>query len=273
MPMRLDAMQFYEKYESPEEWARIVTGRGYRAVSSPVDHTAPIDEARAYREAAERNDLVIAEVGVWRNTCTDDEAERRENLATAKAMLHLADELGARCAVNIAGARTRRGGPDDLTPEAFDRVVETVREIIDAVNPTRTYYCLETMAYMLPDSVEVYAELLRAVDRERFAAHCDPVNLCVSPRVVHANGDLIRHFFATLGPRIRSCHAKDVHLSGELTVHISEVMPAQGVLDYPTYLREINRLDPEMPLMIEHLASDAAYREAAAYIRGVEERP
>lgn len=268
--MRLGAMQLFEDYDSPEQWARIVTAHGYTAASTPVDESASADEVAAYQQAALDSDLLIAEVGVWRNTCTDDEAQRAANIETAKRKLALADELGARCAVNVTGERTRRGAPDDLTDEAFDRVVEVVRSIIDDVKPTRTYYCLETMAYMLPDSVQTYSSLLRAIDRDHFGVHCDPVNLCTSVRTYHDNGSMIRHFFKELGPHIRSCHAKDVFLSGQLTVHISEVMPGEGALDYRTFIREINALDPDLPLMIEHLKTDAEYRQAADYIRSVE---
>ena len=42
-----------------------------------------------------------------------------------------------------------------------------------------------------------------------------------------------------------------------------------GNLDYRTFLRELNRLDPDMPLMLEHLATAEDYHAAAGHIRGV----
>lgn len=264
-------MKLFKEYSTPEEWVAIVRERGYRAVSTPVTEHASEKEIAAYRRAAEKNDLLIAEVGIWNNPSCNDETLRREAVETCKAKLHLADQLGARCAVNTAGARTRKAGGDDLTSEAFERIVETVREIIDAVKPVHTCYCLEAMPWMLPDSVETYKDLVRAVDREHFGVHCDPVNLINSPRRYFGNGLLIRHFFSELGPHIRSCHAKDIVLTSELTVHLSECRPGKGALDYKTFLREINDLDPDMPLMIEHLQSDEEYRKAADYIIKVEE--
>jgi sugar phosphate isomerase/epimerase len=269
--MRLGAVKLFKEYSTPEEWVAIVRERGYRAVSTPVTEDASEKEIAAYRRAAEKNDLVIAEVGIWNNPSCNDETLRREAVETCKAKLHLADQLGARCAVNTAGARTKKAGGDDLTSEAFERIVETVREIIDAVNPVHTSYCLEAMPWMLPDSVETYKDLVRAIDRKHFGVHCDPVNLINSPRRYFGNGLLIRHFFSELGPHIRSCHAKDIILTPELTVHMSECRPGKGVLDYKTFLREINDLDPDMPLMIEHLHTDEEYRKAADYIRKVDE--
>ncbi len=268
--MRLGAVKLFVNYSTPQEWVQAVKERGYRAVSTPVTERASEEEIASYRLAAEKNDLLIAEVGIWNNPSCNDETLRREAIETCKAKLHLADQLGARCAVNTAGARTGRAKGDDLTSEAFEGIVDTIREIIDDVDPIHSCYCLEAMPWMLPDSVEVYKDLVRAIDREHFGVHCDPVNLINSPRRYFGNGLLIRHFFTELGPHIRSCHAKDITLTSELTVHMSECIPGRGALDYKTFLREINNLDPDMPLMIEHLRSDEEYRNAADYIRKAE---
>jgi hypothetical protein len=64
----------------------------------------------------------------------------------------------------------------------------------------RTFYTLETMPWMYPDSTDAYLRLLRAVDRPRFAVHFDPVNLISSPQRCFCNADLIRDFIARLGP-------------------------------------------------------------------------
>jgi hypothetical protein len=61
--------------------------------------------------------------------------------------------------VNIAGARGEKwDGPyaDNFSQDIFDLIVETVRGIIDAVKPTRTFYTLEPMPYIFPDSADGY---------------------------------------------------------------------------------------------------------------------
>jgi sugar phosphate isomerase/epimerase len=54
-----------------------------------------------------------------------------------------------------------------------------------------------------------------------------------------------------------------------LTVHLDEVRPGLGGLDYPVFLSELARLDPDLPLMLEHLPGTDDYREAAAHVRSV----
>jgi sugar phosphate isomerase/epimerase len=222
--------------------------------------------------AARKANIVIAEVGAWSNPLSPDKATRQAALDTCKKSLALADNIGARCCVNIAGSRgSKWDGPhtDDLTEETFEMIVETVRKIIDSVKPTRSFYTLETMPWMYPDSADNYLQLIEAIDRKTFAVHLDPVNLVNSPQRYFKNGELIAECFTKLGPYIKSCHAKDIYLRDNLTVHLDEVRPGLGHFDYRTYLRELNQLDAEIPLMLEHLPNEEEYKLAAEYIRTV----
>jgi sugar phosphate isomerase/epimerase len=260
----------FESGDDPDRYLAAARAEGYRAVFCPLGPAASDDAARRFRSAADRADLVIAETGAWSNPLSPDETIRREALAKCQAMLDLAERVGARCCVNIAGSRGAKwDGPDraDLTDDTFDRIVLSVRAIIDAVKPQRTFYTLEPMPWMFPDSADSYLRLIRAIDRPRFAVHFDPVNIVSSPQRYFATGDLIRDFVARLGPHIRSCHAKDIILRDHLTVHLDECRPGTGALDYRTLLRELDRLDPELPLMLEHLPDAAEYRLAAGHIR------
>ena len=148
-------------------------------------------------------------------------------------------------------------------------IVETTRAIVDAVKPRLAFYTLETMPWMYPDSVDSYVALLDAIDRPQCAAHLDPVNLVCSPQRYFANGPLIRECFEKLGPRIKSCHAKDIILRDTLTTHLDEVCPGQGGLDYAVYLAELSKLDPDVPLMLEHMKREEDYLAGASYIRSV----
>ncbi len=99
-----------------------------------------------------------------------------------------------------------------MTEAVFDQVVEVTRKIIDAVKPTRTFFALEAMPWAFPYSSDTYLQLLKAIDRERFGVHLDPVNMITSPQDYYRNGALIKEMFAKLGPHIKSCHAKDITL-------------------------------------------------------------
>jgi sugar phosphate isomerase/epimerase len=269
--MRLGGPLFAEP-DSPDSWVAAVHLAGYRAAYCPVSPEADTATIKAYAEAARKADIVIAEVGAWSNPLSPDPATAAAALEKCKASLALADRIGACCCVNIAGScGSKWDGPDaaDLTDNAFDRIVMTVRAIIDIIKPTRTFYTLETMPWMYPDSPDAYLRLIKAIDRKAFAVHLDPVNLVCSPQLYFANGRLIEECFAKLGAHIKSCHAKDILLRQNLTVHLDEVRPGEGKLDYPVFLRALSRLDTNVPLMLEHLPGEEEYRAAAAHIRRV----
>jgi sugar phosphate isomerase/epimerase len=269
--MRLGGPIFMSHHDPPG-WAQAVRSLGYRAAYCPVDARADEPTVSAYVQAAQEAGLVIAEVGAWSNSISPDDEIRRKSVAYCQEQLALAERVGARCCVNIAGARGEQwDGPyvANLTEDTFALIVDTVRQIIDAVRPTRTYYTLETMPWVYPDSVESYLRLIQAIDRPRFAVHLDPANLVCSPQRYFANGALIRECCQKLGPHIRSCHGKDIAIAGQMTTHLSEVRPGLGGLDYATFLRELDKLEPDVPLMLEHLPNAEEYALAANYVRTV----
>ena len=259
-------------YTDPDAWVSAIQAEGYRAAYCPLEADASDDLVEAYAKAAREADIVIAEVGAWSTPLSPDEDTRRAAFEHCRNQLYLADRIGALCCVNISGSRGEQwDGPDpaNYTEETFDMIVESVRAIIDVVKPKRTFYTLETMPWMYPDSTESYVRLIEAIDRPRFAVHFDPVNIVNSPERYYKNGELIRDFIEKLGPHIKACHAKDVLMTPKFNAHIDQVQPGLGALDYGVYLRELDRLNPDMPLMLEHLETQEEYRQAAEYVRKV----
>jgi len=267
--MRLGAPLF-EDASTPENWVAALRRKGYSAAYCPVGTNASDAAIGEYAQAAKEGDIIIAEVGAWSSPMSRDEATAADGRRRCVEALRLADQIGANCCVNVSGSRGlpwNSHDPENLTPATFDIIVGFVQWLIDEVKPTRTCFTLETMQWMYPDSPESYAQLVKANDREHFAAHFDPTNLVCSPQLYYRTGEIITEFVAKLGPKIKSCHAKDISLSGKSTVHLDEVLPGTGNLDYRTFLRELNTLGPDMPLMVEHLTSEEQFDQAAAFIR------
>jgi sugar phosphate isomerase/epimerase len=125
------------------------------------------------------------------------------------------------------------------------------------------------MQWSYPHTADDYVDLIKAIDRKQFAVHFDPVNMIWSPERYFHTGDIIRDFVAKLGPHIRSCHAKDTTLSDKLTVHLDEIRPGLGNLDYKVFLKELSGLAPDVTLMLEHLKGAEEYQLAADHIRSV----
>jgi sugar phosphate isomerase/epimerase len=269
--MRLGAPIFADK-STPDAWIQAVQSKSYRAANCPLEPNASDEAVRDYARAARRADILIAEVGAWSNPLSPDEQERRAAIEKCKNSLDLAERIGAHHCVNISGSRSKQWDgphPDNLSEETFEMIVQTTREIVDAVRPTRTFYTLETMPWAFPDSPQSYLRLIEAIDRPGFGVHLDPVNMMNSPYRFFGNADFLRECFSVLGPHIKGAHAKDITLGTHLTVHLDEARPGQGSLDYRVLLGEMNKLDADVPLMLEHLPGEDDYDLAAAFVRSV----
>lgn len=258
-----------KKFTSSEEWVTLAREMGYTAVYFPLNSKADIKDIDAYAKAARDAGLVISEVGVWNNTLDPRTDKRAENVEYAVHQLELADYIGANCCVNIAGSYSEQwDGPhrDNLTEKGFADIVDTTVRIIDAAKPKNTVYCLEPMPWMYPHTADSYLDLIKAIDRPGFGAHIDIVNIINSPVLVYRTGEVIREWFSKLGGYIRSCHAKDITLSGELTVHLSECRPGTGEMDYRTYIDCVDKLGNKACLMLEHMTEHTDYVEAMRYL-------
>ena len=252
--------------DDPDALARAHRAKGYRAAYCPELRLDDRERIRATVEAFARHDVVIAEVGRWVNLLDPDAAARRRNLQTVTDGLALAEAVGARCCVDIAGSFSATSWfgphPDNLGERFFEAAVENARKILDAVKPARTTFCYEMMAWSLPDSPDACLRLLKAVDRPAFSVHLDPCNLVNSPERYYRASDLLRECYRKLGPRIASVHVKDLAWELEMAVHFREVPIGKGSIDHGVLLAEHARNAPGAPLMLEHLASAAEYDAA-----------
>jgi sugar phosphate isomerase/epimerase len=260
----------------PEALARAHRAKGYRAAYCPEVRLEDRERIRAIELAFERNEVVIAEVGRWVNLLDPDAEARRKNLAAVTEGLALAEAVGARCCVDIAGSFSTTSWfgphPDNLSDRLFDAAVENARAIIDAVKPHRTRLCYEMMAWSLPDSPDACLRMLRAVDRRAFAVHLDPCNLVNSPERYYRSADLVRECYAKLGPHVASVHVKDLTWDVEMAMHFREVRIGLGSIDHGAWLTEHARHCPDVPLMLEHLPNEAEYDAARDHVRSAGER-
>lgn len=265
--MRLGAPVFH--CSSAEEWAKKHIEKGYGAAYWPLGPDADSRLEADYRRAAEKHGLVIAEVGIWRNTMDPDPVKQEENIRYSIKCLKLADRIGARCCVNIAGSLSRRWDgphPDNMTESTMEKIVRITQRIIDEADPKETAFTLEPMPWMYPSDLSSMQELLRRVDRPAMGVHVDMCNMMSGCDRIYRSGAITREFFGALGPKIRSVHAKDVVLHDELTTHISETIPGHGLFDHAELLTQCARL-PDICVLCEHLSTPGEYDEATAFLR------
>jgi sugar phosphate isomerase/epimerase len=234
-------------------------------------------QAAPIRAAYARAGVTIAEICLPNNLCTDDLDERERIAERVVTAMQFADEVG--CAVTVAcsggynprfwiGADARNFGE-----QGYQAIVAVCRSIAERAERrgVRAVLCIEPVIVNVICSVERLARLVDEVHSPHIQAHMDAANL-MSLDNIYDNGRHIAAWFAALGGRIRSVHAKDSILEDRLTLHIDERMPGQGQLDFAAYLHAVDRLPAETPFVVEHLATGAEIAQAVGYIRTLAQR-
>lgn len=264
-------------YDSAAHWAEYQLELGCRTCVFPVQSSesgvkgSDLEKKIVdYRDAAAKAGITIAEVGVWRNALAKDPDERKKNIDYCVEQLRLADFVGARCCVNVAGttgARWDGGYRENFSKEMRREIISVVREIIDRADPKNTYFTLEPMPWMVPTGPDDYLRLLDEVGRDRFAVHMDIINMISSADRYFHPEELVDECAEKLGTGIRSCHIKDVHLNEAYTLRLEECPPGQGEFPLRYYAEKMNAIDPEMPMIVEHLKSDDEYPKYVEYLK------
>lgn len=256
-----------------EKWAKTQCELGCRAVTFPLNCESDDNLIEAYKAAAMQNDLVIAEVGVWRNTLDSDMNQRSRMIDYAERQLALAERVGARCCVNVAGTphgpRWDGGYAANFDASTRQQIIKMVQTIIDDVKPRHTKFTLEPMPWMVPCGPDDYLRLIEEVNREEFGVHLDLINMVTSPERYFALNEFMDECFDKLGKYIRSCHLKDIRLLEDYTFQLKECACGEGILDVRRYLDKITSLDEDMPVLIEHLNSDEEYIRSFKYVRSL----
>ena len=124
---------------------------------------------------------------------------------------------------------------------------------------------------MIPDSPEVYLQLIRDVDRPQFAAHMDFVNMINCPRRYLAAEQFVAECFGELAPLIKSTHIKDSRMHPmNLTALLEECSPGEGSLDFAKILKILDdRLPADAPVLLEHMTTFEEYEKAYNYLAGI----
>lgn len=259
------------QHKDAKGWASRMKELGCGSVVFPLDYTASDNDIADYVDAAKNAGLVIAEVGIWRNVFAIDSVEREQARERARGQLRLADEIGALCCVNVAGTYGGQqwdgGYRENFTAECWEQLVSYTRQLIDEVHPVKTKYSIEPMPWMYPTGPEEYRRLVEEVDRDAMGVHMDIINMINTPQRYFFPEDFLDQCFDILGSQILSCHLKDIRLREELTFQLEETACGKGSFPIERYIDKINEVNPDMPVIIEHLTTDEEYISSLNYVR------
>ncbi|HLH72313.1 MAG TPA: sugar phosphate isomerase/epimerase family protein [Chloroflexota bacterium] len=234
--------------------------------------TTTREQCRRARAVIEDSGLRLYQTtGYWQCLIHPDESKRAEAVKVLQASLKIAGWLGARSIDTGPGSLNPRGPwfphPDNWTPLARRQLIRSLREAAPAAEDAGVYLGLEAHQLVTLSSPEVTRDVLDAVDSPWVRCDLDPANW-ITLETAFNTGPAIDHMFDVLGDRIVSGHAKDSTILDKLTIHIDACCPGTGNLDFGTYFRRMEALNPEYPLIVEG-ASYEQWGVAAEFLHGV----
>ncbi len=221
---------------------RLLGELGYRSVAITIDHGAipPCDDDRLgelepLRQLLEDLNLrSVIETGARflldprekhePTLVSPDPAGRQRRVEFYKYAIDCAAELGSDCISLWSGVLH-----DNATPnEAFDRLVDGLREVLDYAAGQRVAIGFEPEPGMFIDSMDRYQQLLDRVDARNLRLTLDVGHLhCQGEPVV----ETIRHW----APRMVNVHLEDMRRGRH-----EHLMFGEGEIDFPPVLKALD---------------------------------
>jgi len=230
-------------------------------------------EIAEIREALDRYGIVMFEFGGYVNMLHPDAATRERFLKLLVECIETAESLGCPMVGTISGSCDEHPyginvHPDNWTLAAWKLLVKGIRQVLKDTAGSGVALGMEAQVTTNLDSPRAHKRLMEDVGDKRCVVNLDPTNMVTLESYYHT-GELIDECFELLGESIYGCHAKDTYIwPDKQTVHIQEVCPGRGVLDYETYLARMSKMAWPRTLRPEHIPDDQ-YAEAETYIRTV----
>lgn len=224
-----------------------------------------------------RDLLADRDIRVWQSTgymphlVDPDPDVQREARARISRGLAVAEQLGAVMVNTGVGSHhpTFPYGPHPAnhTPLAVATLVENLRVLCGEAQDRGLLLSLEPHVQTTISDPDTIAGIVAAVDHPALRVNFDPVNLLGTlPEVFDAAAAIGRmgaRMGSFLGP---SAHVKDIRPLPELVLHLAEVSPGEGYVDWAAYFEVCRGLGDGAALIVEHLHGDAVEPAIAATV-------
>ncbi|MBN1293211.1 MAG: sugar phosphate isomerase/epimerase [Candidatus Latescibacteria bacterium] len=272
-PVRLGADLIRGENESITDMVQRFKKEGHTGAFVYRPRWEPSGEA----EIAELNaalktfDVVVFEYGGYVNMLHPDAPTRQKFLKRLAECIEIAEKINCPMVGTISGSCDPdpygiNVHPDNWTLPTWKLLIKGIRQVLGDTAGSIVKLGMEAQVTTNLDGPLAHKRLMEDVGDDRCAVNLDPTNMVSLHNYYHTT-ELLHECFDMLGEAIYGCHAKDTYIwPDKQTVHVQEVCPGRGVMDYETYLVRMSRLQWPRTLKVEHIPKDQ-YTEADAYIK------
>jgi len=252
--------------------ARRAAELGFRGVSLPYDEGWSEAELIAIRQAFDEAGVAIAELNCRCNFLTPRDDEAAQVVARLQKALTDGGILNCDRATTCAGSRHPDPGqplaphPDNWADATWDLLIHRIWSILGGVDDLGVCLCFEPCATTTLNSLDSLSELNVDAASFRVRIVLDPAAIFTPAAAKHPAVGLAETF-ATLADTIALARATDLALIEVGREPVVQRAPlGEGVLDYPTYLKLLDALVRDAPLVVTRQPTDDAYRAAHAFV-------
>lgn len=256
-----------------EEIAIKVKKLGFSGIFTRFGANNPFEttkqQCRRVRSILENHSLRMYQAtGYWQPLMQPDETIRKKAARTLQEALRVAGELGARGIDTGPGSMSPTGPwnphPDNWNPKLLEQLIKSLKECVKAAEDNQVYLSLEGHQLVCLESAEVTKMVLDEVKSEWVRSDLDPANW-ITLKTIYRTGEAIDHMFDVLGKHIVSGHVKDITIENRHTLYMPTCSAGKGLLDFAAYIRRMEALSPEYPLIVEG-SSESELPEVSAFL-------
>ena len=255
------------------EMATKVKALGFSGVFTRFGENDPFETtpAKCHRVRdllADHGLRIYQSTGYWQPLIHPDEAERRQAVRVLQQALKIAGDLGARGIDTGPGSLNSTGPwnphPENWNLESRQQLIKSLKESAPAAEDNQVYLSLEGHQLVVLENEQVTKEILDAVGSPWVRSDLDPANW-ITLKTIFRTDEAIHQMFDVLSEHIVSGHAKDITITNAHTLHLPTTSVGKGMLDFKTYLRRMEDLNPDYPLIVEG-SSEAELPEASTFL-------
>ncbi len=235
--------------------------------SKPLE--ADLDDVQRVKQALDDAGMGVAQAnGRYECLVSPDPGTRAVAIEGLRKSIRIGKVLDATVVYVRPGSLNPRGHwwphPENHSAQTFERLVDSLKQACPLAEAEGAILAIEGHVLSPLDSPQRVLDLLQAVDSPALKFNMDPVNFVGTVRDAHDTARVINSLFDVLGSYTIAGHAKDCAVADEFVVHIDEVVPCTGRLNYDLFLRRFQTTCPDGYLLIEHLPDDMIAQARAA---------
>ena len=217
-----------------------------------------VDQQRAAVSKMADNDLVVPGLGAYRfNIIHPDPSVRAEHVKQVCNWVERAATAGISTVENVSGSRhptvSYGYAPGSKDDDAWADLINSARQICEACRGTGVRFVLEPCVATLLDSPGALKKAVELIERpDELGINFDLVNFATIKNCHNLNA-VVDEVIELVGPHIVMAHVKDVKYDPTPSLHLWEVTPGEGLVDYRYWFSRLSELGQDMPVYLEHL--------------------